>query len=354
MEILLEIFLFHQSQVKLEAIVDYCSSKPQLPYKPTIAISHVCRHFRSVALDPPVLWSRTFFHRSDAWIKEVLERSKSAMLLVDFLLPGPNSKRASNFTVVDPVLQEIKRVRELTVTCKEPPSSFKLEERFRSLRMSSAPELRVLQISTSCPSLTRGECPQILHPDFLSGGAAQLARLELADCLFDWKTSVPPLLKSCTRLTVLSMINKLHRSVPPTLPQLLEVLTHMPDLRRLTMEHTLPVSSNKPATCRPAVHVVRLAELEYLRLLGSSVDCSSLLRCLDIPISAIARIKVTLPREVVPSESRTCSNQLHCISRHSVLLLVSKYGIQCYQIAVFISRHEHYAPLNFNQARRAN
>jgi hypothetical protein len=63
-----------------------------------ISVTHVCRHWRQVALDDSSLWARiSGLMANTTWISEMLARARNAPLEID-LLVTPNAETLAMFT----------------------------------------------------------------------------------------------------------------------------------------------------------------------------------------------------------------------------------------------------------------
>src|SRR6202044_2256221 len=71
--------------------------------------SHVCQHWRHVALNNPGLWNHITFHQP-RWTKEMLQRSRNYPLMVEITAPY---YKPSVINVVHDTLQQSHRIRLL-------------------------------------------------------------------------------------------------------------------------------------------------------------------------------------------------------------------------------------------------
>lgn len=85
------------------------------------AVSHVCSHWRSVALSTPALWSDLPMH-NPRWAMEMIKRSKGTSLIIDyngtFEAPSSSQVDASYFVLTEVFKSHISRVRRLVLQSK--------------------------------------------------------------------------------------------------------------------------------------------------------------------------------------------------------------------------------------------
>ncbi|EIW79355.1 hypothetical protein CONPUDRAFT_107669 [Coniophora puteana RWD-64-598 SS2] len=234
-----------------------------------IKVTHVCRHWRAVALACPALWTRLNFC-SIEWTKEMIQRSKQAPLIVSVDL----SFKAPARTALEEAVRELPRIRQFRLR-----SSTNIAQEFIERLTSPAPLLESLLIdnNTFSPYNSSARDQTVTIPrSFLSHTAPALRKLALWRCDFSWDM---PLLKGLTELD-LSWISTAAR---PSNGQLLHALRNMPALKKLTLRDTLPMSTDM-------AEGVHLPELQQLHVYGSPFECSQFLSYLTFPEA----IKITL------------------------------------------------------------
>ena len=239
-----------------------------------VQVTHVSRHWRTVAISCPQLWTTLVFARP-WWVEEMLKRSKMAPLVVDCRLAymGPKSTEAVRLA-----MDHISRVRELNLVS----SSASFGKLF-PIVPRAAPMLQILVLST-----TTKHSGEPFHdnysipPELFSDDSSQLRRLELIHCNLDWTSH---LLRGLTHL-------KIHNTAPgtrPSTPLFLDVLEQLPTLKILDLKEALPHVADGSSMVSYK-RKVELRSLTHLHLSGSDYDCSDALRHLSV--SSIATLKL--------------------------------------------------------------
>ena len=261
-----------------------CCAATYKPVQPTmdwVKVSHVSRHWRTVAIGCPRLWTTLVFARP-RWVEEMLKRSKMAPLVInaEFGYLGPKSTEAVQLT-----MNHISRVRELNIVSAS--SSF---GKLFSNVPRAAPMLQVLVLSTSTNHYAEPFRDNYsIPPGLFIDDSSQLRRLELIQCNLDWTSH---LLKGLTHL-------KIHDTAPGTRPStllFLDVLEQLPTLTVLDLKDALPhvVDGSSAMSYQ---RTVELRSLTYFHLSGSDSDCSNALRHLSV--SSTATLKLSCRRTEV-------------------------------------------------------
>ncbi|KAF7430839.1 hypothetical protein PC9H_006553 [Pleurotus ostreatus] len=239
-----------------------------------IKVSHVCQHWRAVALDSPRLWTNIVLSRPK-WTREMLKRSKMAPLDIkadlSFLTPRL-------LEVARLMMKQIHRTRSLNITANHST----LNTIFAGLQ-GDAPLLRSLNVHDS-------QRHGLLPTDTLSVPfamkAPRLQHLELLQCNVEWNSPFP---RSLTHF-------KLRDATPPPMEDLLSALQAMPYLEVLELQNILP---------RPdlglAKREVRLSKLKKISIKDPLPSCASLLGFLALKPSTSFHLDCTFGGE--PSAS---------------------------------------------------
>jgi len=235
----------------------------------SVHFTHVCRHWRQLALDDSTLWT----HFSDyprnqwnkEWIAERLSRARNAPLVID-LWGWICKDRISLFT------PHISHTRELRIH----DLSHLHSEIIQEISIQKAPVLECLELNV----------PDIFpignkHHLFFNGPLPKLRIFSVSQILFPW--SVVPR----GQLTQLRVTYDLE--VPPTsedsprddLNQLIDLLSNCSSLEVLILEDCLPAMVSESS----GGHTVHLPQLSRLYLRGSSSRVTNLLKMLKLSSS---------------------------------------------------------------------
>ncbi|KAG2139244.1 hypothetical protein DEU56DRAFT_324319 [Suillus clintonianus] len=225
-----------------------------------LAITHVCRYWRNVALDCPSLWR--FIRSSSPYLVGImLERSRNAPLVVTYKSP------VSLQGCLEPVLAQLPRVKVLQF-----PSPAPDVDRIINL-LSSQPAPLLENFDLRKPWEGRD---WFITDTIFQGQAPRLRSVELGNFSLSWTAHI------FSRLQTLSV-----RGItffPTTLPELLSALRRMTALEQLAIdtasvvsEITMPLDNGK----------VPLARLKSIALGTLSIQtATSLFSQLAIPVDA--------------------------------------------------------------------
>jgi hypothetical protein len=235
--------------------------------RPDIRLAHVCRRWREIAVNHPLLWSRLDLTRvTPAGAMEILARTRMAPLYLDTTVPEPRWDNA-RFVAFQKALQtHVSHICHLRISALPHYLSRTLEA-----LISPAPTLELLSLSTVWSPSTKGSHASI--PDRLFDATTpKLSCLSLYNCNISWKS---PLLKGLK-----SLIIKLTVSARPSLTDWLDALGEMPQLKRLILH------SASPSAPRFPFHVERtitLPSLAHFDISASEQDCGFALAHLVLP-----------------------------------------------------------------------
>lgn len=227
----------------------------------TINSSQVCRRWRQVALEYPILWARmlNFDLNSAEWGEELLRRSKDL----------PIDVRQNAFNLTQPIrhlgraLAQSHRWRTFMTMLDE------VDEAFLPALSKPAPHLEVF-----CLCVHRSielKLPESLFAD----DAPRLRELRLIGCGFN-----PSNASIFGHLTSLSVVGT-NSGVPalrPNVAKWLQVLSAAPLLKVLNIEQSVA-----PPTSAETFLQVTLPNLRCMHLAGSTTVCGQLLAHLDTP-----------------------------------------------------------------------
>lgn len=223
-------------------------------------ISHVCQHWRDVALADPNLWTCIVFDRLQR-AEELLKRSGMAPLIIKARISDLSFLEL--FDLVCSAMQHLPRTLELYISA----SKEDMEEILAGAISLDAPLLETL-----CLFNTHDSPDDSTNFDFPKcfDNSICLRRVELINCNFSWHS---PLLVGLTHL-------KLHNIYPrPTTKELLNALEKLPLLE------TLDILDSFPLLHAPHDRVITLPSLSLLCLTSPVLECVNILKHLSYPPS---------------------------------------------------------------------
>ncbi|KAH9994690.1 hypothetical protein BJV77DRAFT_296321 [Russula vinacea] len=286
-EILSCIFSFHALNQPNSSDLIYDPDDP-FPSSPSptrvglgwIAVTHVCRHWRQVALSDPNLWRTISFDLGAEWAEEMLARSKSALIFYSRDLSfQPRISRRRSLDDEVTLRKHLSHVRQLVLS----GSSESLAPAMRALT-TPAPHLELLELRRNSPQFR--ELCITLPSDIFAHTAPKLRHVTLHGCAASWDS---PLFRDLTYLDIrIPPVVPFPRSAPaahsdllaiPTLDRLLSILEAMPSLQELTLGNCLP---RPDRTSR----LVPLRHLNKLCLEGSLSETVAVLERVSLPGSA--------------------------------------------------------------------
>jgi F-box-like len=240
-----------------------------------INVTHVCTHWRRVALEDPSLWTTIPFSNL-RWANEMLERSKMAPLTV---MTDLYAKDSPHMELVQSTLTKIARIQKVSLTQHRSYLLQGLLEMVLGDLVEPAPFLESLEVSFNDRSSVHR-----LPPSIFSGEAPRLRQLELRDCALTWDM---PFLRTLTSLTI-SFVPPAAR---PSMRQIVASLSNMSNLDILVLRDVLPEGSADAAPGEVGDGLVaRLPQLTYLCIESDVPEGAFLLARLIYP----STVSVTL------------------------------------------------------------
>ncbi|KAI9453528.1 hypothetical protein BJY52DRAFT_834031 [Lactarius psammicola] len=242
-----------------------------------LRVTHVCRQWREIALDLPLLWSHVDFTTvSPAGATEILARAKKAPLSLEARLPIFRWDDSRFSALQQELRTHVSHICHLSISAE----SVYLQRTIEAL-ISPAPILEYLSLSIE---KYRHRTPlRVSIPDTLFNGTTpRLSCLKLCDCNISWKS---PLLKGLKNLEILT----LSVSKRPKLAVWLDALDEMPQLKRLVLRSATPVVLF-PFNIE-VERTVTLPFLTHFDISGCVEDCALALAHLVLP--ALTRLCLT-------------------------------------------------------------
>ncbi|KAG6910749.1 hypothetical protein DXG01_008281 [Tephrocybe rancida] len=263
-------------------------------------VSHVCSHWREVALSAPYLWSSIAMDHP-SWATEMIQRSKAVPLRISYrgILYGKHgSKVESSYTILETVLcSQLARIKTLTlepqlVAFGENTMAMGRFAKLLSMLKQPAPMLERLEIKSPLAIVNMPESNSL--PDGMAAGCQRLAHLDLDGCSVAWEVS------AFRHLKVLS-ITSLPINSRPSVAQLVALLSQTPLLESLSIGNMQTSCGTVPLQASTII----LDRLEYLSYSGDLPSCTSLFDRLTVSRRA-REILLHLTPET-PNDSSTAS-----------------------------------------------
>jgi hypothetical protein len=231
--------------------------------------THVCFHWRLVALRDPSLW--TFISSGNAsWALPIIQRSRGLPLTVDMTVPYG---RSSIGRVLQSVLGECRRIRTLRLSA----SSASILENYMDSLLRPAPILERLELQVTGRI---GLCA--LPNDLLGRCTPALRSLSIDNCSIQWDS---PLLADLTDIAINFPAYRDFEDSRPSLSILLLKLPTMSSLRSLQLHYCITPSFEGEFWESGSITAVELPSLVLLRLSDEIRTVASVLRWLRIPVT---------------------------------------------------------------------
>ncbi|KAF8059586.1 hypothetical protein FPV67DRAFT_1588831 [Lyophyllum atratum] len=280
-----------------------------------IRVSHVCTHWRRVALECASLWTNIPFHRPK-WAKEMLARSKMAPLIIMLVFVKSWRMRkllcvpCTEASVVKATISQLSRINKLALDQGKLGKESFIE--LVSLLDSPAPLLETLEISFS------GFAAENRLPDkLLSGQAPRLTHLHVEAGILNWR-ALP-----FTNLESLEV----RSAIGPPLEHIIFALLNLPCLESFICGTSYTWADVTSTPCTIIVDLPRLANLE----IGSGLPtCVFLLDHITYPetTQVIVRCSVVVMKEHhivnVPSAQRLANDLIRRAQKPIYSLVVQR------------------------------
>jgi hypothetical protein len=272
------------------------SSQPEMGSLRWISVTHVCRHWRQVALDDSSLWARISGSTANTtWISETLARARNAPLTID-LFETQDAETLSMFTAHFAHTHEFRLRGLVTPHC---------DDNIREICSQEAPALEHFELGADIDSpITFFRAP------FFNGMAPKLRTFTLSQIHVPW-SFIPRGQLTQLKITLFEAGEPIADG--PSFgdsESLVDLLVNCPVLEILVLESCLPQSITRPSHVRE----IHLPHLSHLSLLGSSSRVANLLEILKLPPSTTLCIRCT-------SENENAAT----INDHRLLPLVSAH-----------------------------
>ncbi|KAI0061444.1 hypothetical protein BV25DRAFT_1992144 [Artomyces pyxidatus] len=290
-EILAKIFSYNVAEN-----VKWRKKKPGIGW---ISVTHVCRHWRQVALDHCRLWRHINLSLDEKLVEMFLVRSREAPLVISWI-PG---------TVYNAPI----KIAQLAYVEKLHLGKFDGRvEGLERLLGSPAPVLEVAEIL----------CPPLICPADLFGGLAPRLRClclhQCSDFSSSWTSPI------FSQLVSLKIEHTKGSSAPkPPRAEVFDALKSMVMLEELILNYCLPKCLQNSST--PEAFALASPFLQRLTLSGDFMDIVDLLRCTRIPdhgvlldLTCTTPQSATVFREILPLLAEAGGNSPAPFSRMEV------------------------------------
>ncbi|KAF8066615.1 hypothetical protein FPV67DRAFT_1495705 [Lyophyllum atratum] len=275
---------------------------------PWFCVSHVCSHWRRVALETPSLWSDIPLN-CPRWAKEMMARSKMSPLTITVMC-GYYTRRST--AAVRAALSQLSRIRKLSLyESHGAPRPF---SDFAKFLDSPAPLLETLEI---CITSARGKASAeyTLPEELFSGVSPRLARLGIRDCGLNWGAPI------FANLVSLKVANYLPNTSRPLVNQFFSALSTMSRLEKLDFDSDFASASGELISPAATANLPRLVQLSVRSRL---VNCVSLMDHITYPSSAHVTVEChlsdgsatsfSLVRRLADTLGRRIGGPVRCVS----------------------------------------
>ena len=242
-------------------------------YLAWLHVTHVCHHWREIALNNPIFWSHIDFNKIPlAVAAEMLVRAKMAPLNLEAWATNHYQDNAWFIGFTKVLQSHVTNLCHLKIT----PGTVFLRRALKGLS-SPAPTLESLSLTDDFATPSRTTISQTLF----GGIAPRLFSLELHRCNISWKS---PLLKGLRYL----QIHAPSRHVRPSLADWLDALDQMPQLKNLVLYYASPIAPPIPLDVKRTVTLPFLTDLD---IAASAGECSLALSHFVLPVLTQLRIE---------------------------------------------------------------
>ncbi|KAI0289295.1 hypothetical protein BC826DRAFT_631265 [Russula brevipes] len=267
------------------------SSRPGMGSLRWIGITHVCHHWRQVALDDSSLWARiSGWSAKTTWISETLARARNAPLAID-LFETWNAEILAMFSA------HFAHTREFSLRGLVTPHFF--DDNIREICSLEAPALEHFELDADIDfPVTFFRAP------LFNGMAPKLRTFSLSQIRVPW-SFIPRGQLSQLKISLFDEESIADRPSLGDSKSLIDLLINCPVLEILVLESCLPQSITRPSH----VQAIHLPRLSHLSLRDSSSRVANLLEILKLPSSTTLRMRCTCTYE-----NTATNNDRHLLS----------------------------------------
>ncbi|KAF9475884.1 hypothetical protein BDN70DRAFT_923694 [Pholiota conissans] len=264
-----------------------------------IALTHVCRRWRDIALDLPTLWVDLPIDYPE-WVEEMIYRSNECSFIVDAVISNERDYKSENsvslneeYVRIEPglitPLKHIHRIKELILRCAG-RDTWDALQRSISVTLYSAPRLERFYLEDT-EDKDGSEFDHIDISENILCSTGSLWQLELFRCSVDWSSHT---LLRCS-LTHLKLFF-LEDQFIPTAKVFVATLKAMPELHVLELHMSFPTSKSWVS------ETLRILNLQNLHIKAPSLDLVGFFRHFTFPPTCAVQIVFLDDDEVDGSE----------------------------------------------------
>ena len=289
-EVLQEIFLSQQgfisAKIPSSLVAHSCvMSRSCRPFC-WMAVAHVSRQWRAIALACPPLWSRFVVSTDPQWTAELLHRSHNAPLSIMLRLSAERMDAQQHSFAM--VLNHLSRIEDLHIFRQ---THFSLSSTIVSMLSGRAPRLRSF---SSCGFLASSDLSEATDiPEILSSENSPRLESLILSGPFNGSRFTGPCASTLKHLKMVTLTKQFCRW--PSTPVLLDVLSAAPLLETLIFERR-----ELDATFVRYVHTgmrhATLPRLHALTLASADVEVVAILDHLDLPAIRHFEVSTELTR----------------------------------------------------------
>ncbi|ETW81376.1 hypothetical protein HETIRDRAFT_317186 [Heterobasidion irregulare TC 32-1] len=297
-----------------------------------IGVTHVCKHWRQVALDEPWLWTDVTPDMGRRWTWEFITRAGQMPL-------GIYGEREARLLPVLVASGHLSHTQALAICCDDR----RLLRIVRSLITVAAPVLESLALGST---RALGETAIPILEDFLAVYAPRLRTAVFVGLWIPWSS---PIIRNLTKLHVsidCETFDGDHIQCPTPPSELFDALANMPYLEDLAVSYAIPPFQSRPAEPQRQRGSIVLRHLSHLKLQGPYLDVPVVLDV--IQFSALTVLEL----EFYAGDSRTLRALCPPLGRYSDMPLGVEPNIRLYMFAIgssgrywIYSRHPAAEPL---------
>lgn len=247
----------------------------KLPRLHWIRVTHVCSHWRHVALNFPDLWTKILFDHPKAALK-MFDRSKKAPLSVT--LGQVSASISQKYRFLTRIMDEIYRIRKLSLYIDHKIGGSRLQEVHGLLSTRVAPILETITIKYPSSKIPL----EYMLPETFFEDSPRLRVVDLQNCNLHWNF---PFLHTLTSLKIDTVFSRHSVDI------LISAMANIPNLKTLSL---ISVFCTPPDTGDVPVPagIAQLPCLSNIHLGDALANCVAFLTGLTYPRTAVVKIEL--------------------------------------------------------------